>query len=103
MHNRSGRAGIPYSPDSAEWLIDDEAAVSRNDVLYTTPSPDPWEAMPVGGGDLSAMARWDGSLRLHLTKSDCWGYSEPADAPLVRQPRGSLPHQHHFVGLNVSA
>ncbi len=56
MDNRSGRAGIPYSPDSAEWLIDEETVVSRNDVLYTTPSPEPWEAMPVGGGDLSAMA-----------------------------------------------
>ncbi len=81
-HNRSGRAGIPYSFDSAEWLVDEEAVVSRNDVLYTTPSPGPWEAMPVGGGDLSAMARWDGSLHLHLTKSDCWGYRGPADAPL---------------------
>ena len=28
------------------------AAVSRYDVLYVTPSVEPWEAMPVGGGDL---------------------------------------------------
>jgi len=75
------RTGIPYSLDSAAWLIDEEAVVSRNDVLYTTPSPEPWQAMPVGGGDLSAMVRWDDSLHLHLTKSDCWGYGGPADAP----------------------
>lgn len=71
---------IPYSTESSAWLIDG-GVVSRNDVLYTTPSPEPWEAMPVGGGDLSAMVRWDGDLHLHLTKSDCWGYQRPADAP----------------------
>jgi hypothetical protein len=37
--------------------------------------------MPVGGGDLSAMVRWDGSLHLHLTKSDAWGFQSPQDAP----------------------
>lgn len=74
--------GIPYARDSSRWLVDEEGVVARNDVLYTAPSPEPWEAMPVGGGDLSAMVRWDGSLHLHLTKSDCWGYQAPADAPL---------------------
>jgi len=72
---------IPFDPDSGQWLLDPEAVVSRNDVLYTSPSPEPWEAMPTGGGDLSAMVRWDGSLHLHLTKSDCWGFQAPADAP----------------------
>ena len=74
--------GISYSADTAEWLVDEESMVSRNDVLYTSPGPKPWEAMPVGGGDLSAMVRWDGDLHLHLTKCDCWGYQEPADAVL---------------------
>jgi hypothetical protein len=56
--------------------------VSRNDVLYVTPSVEPWEAMPVGGGDLSAMVRSDGGgVDLHLTKSDAWGYQAPPDAP----------------------
>jgi len=36
--------------------------------------------MPTGGGDLSAMVRWDGALHVHLTKSDCWGFQEPPDA-----------------------
>ena len=76
-----GRACIPYATDRSQWLVDAESVVSRNDVLYTSPSPEPWEAMPVGGGDLSAMVRWDGDLHLHLTKSDCWGFQEPADAP----------------------
>ena len=53
-------------------------AVARNDVLYTTPSAEPWEAMPTGGGDLSAMVRWDGSLHLHLSKSDALGISSAA-------------------------
>ena len=81
---RSGSVpdSIPYALDTNEWLVDPEGVVCRNDVLYTTPSPEPWEAMPVGGGDLSAMVRWDGSLHLHLTKSDCWGYQAPPDAPL---------------------
>ncbi len=60
----------------------EEAAVSRNDTVYTTPSPEPWEAMPTGGGDLSAMVRWDGALHLHLSKSDCWGFHAPPDAPM---------------------
>jgi hypothetical protein len=62
--------------------IDPVQAVARNDVLFTTPSAEPWEAMPTGGGDLSAMVRWDGSLHLHLSKSDCWGFHAPADAPV---------------------
>src|SRR6185436_13231389 len=42
--------------------------------VYTKPSVEPWEAMPVGGGDLSAMVRCDGTLHLHLSKSDAWGF-----------------------------
>lgn len=72
---------VPYARARAEWLFDPETVVSRNDVLYTSPSPEPWEAMPTGGGDLSAMVRWDGALHLHLTKSDCWGFQAPPDAP----------------------
>jgi hypothetical protein len=55
--------------------------LSDHNVVYTTPSPEVWEAMPVGGGDLSAMVRWDGSLRLHLSKSDAWGFQAPPSAP----------------------
>ncbi len=74
---------IPYDPASATWLFDAAGLVSRNDVLYTSPSVEPWEAMPVGGGDLSAMVRYDGeNLHLHLTKSDAWGFQTPPDAPL---------------------
>jgi hypothetical protein len=55
--------------------------ISRNDVLYVTPSVEVWEAMPVGGGDLCAMVCSDGAgLDLHLTKSDAWGYQAPTDA-----------------------
>jgi len=69
-------------PEGREYVNADPAAVSRNDVLYVTPSVEPWEAMPVGGGDLSAMVRSDGAgLDLHLTKSDAWGYQAPPDAP----------------------
>jgi alpha-L-fucosidase 2 len=64
------------------WSIDPAGIVSCHDVLYTTPSLEPWEAMPTGGGDLSAMVRWDGSLRMHLSKSDCWGFQTPPNAPL---------------------
>jgi len=40
-----------YSQAADRWLLDSAAIVSRNDVLYTTASPEPWEAMPTGGGD----------------------------------------------------
>ena len=73
---------VPYDRQSGRWLFDPEAIVSRNDVLYVTPSVEPWEAMPVGGGDLSAMVRCDGTaVDLHLTKSDAWGFQTPPDAP----------------------
>jgi len=73
---------VPYDQKTGRWLINPEMVVSRNDVLYVTPSVEPWEAMPVGGGDFSAMVRSDGgALDLHLTKSDAWGFQAPPDAP----------------------
>jgi alpha-L-fucosidase 2 len=73
-------AGVVEPPG---WTGSPEALVSRNDVVYTSLSPEPWDAMPVGGGDLSAMVRCDGeSVHLHLTKSDAWGFQASADAPL---------------------
>lgn len=72
---------IPFNSESGEWLFDDQTIVSRNDPLYVTPSVDPWEAMPVGGGDLSAMVRCDGDLHLHLSKSDAWGFWSAFDLP----------------------
>jgi len=71
---------VPYDRQTGRWLFDADMVVSRNDVLYVTPSVEPWEAMPVGGGDLSAMVRSDGTgLDLHLTKSDAWGFQAPPD------------------------
>jgi len=73
----AGAAGVPHSTGAREALV------SHNDVVYTSLSPEPWDAMPVGGGDLSAMVRCDGeNLHLHLTKSDAWGFQAPPDAPL---------------------
>ncbi len=70
-----------YDQRSGQWLFDPATIVSRNDVLYTQSSSEPWEAMPVGGGDLSAMVYCSGAqLDLHLTKSDCWGFQLPPDA-----------------------
>ncbi len=74
--------GVPFDEKTGKWLIDSETVVSRNDVLYVTASAEPWEAMPVGGGDLLAMVYSDGGgLDLHLTKSDAWGFQAPPDAP----------------------
>ena len=97
------RAAIPYSAESMAWLIDEEGVVSRNDVVYTTPSPAPWEAMPVGGGDLSAMVRWDGDLHLHLTKSDCWGYQRPSDAPQGARYFNNVSPGHLRLGCGPRA
>ncbi len=69
-----------YDRQDRRWRIDPAQVVAANDVVYTTPSAEPWEAMPTGGGDFSAMVRWDGTLRLHLSKSDCWGFQAPPDA-----------------------
>ncbi|MBN1341815.1 MAG: hypothetical protein JXQ73_04005 [Phycisphaerae bacterium] len=74
------RTTIPYEAGSGRWLIDPAGIISRDDVLYDSYSVQPWEAMPTGGGDLSAMVRFDGTLHLHLTKSDAWGFQAPPDA-----------------------
>ena len=66
---------ISYDLKAAKWLFDPEQIVARNDVLYMAPATKSWHAMPVGGGDLSAMVRCDGDLHLHLSKSDCWNGS----------------------------
>ncbi len=73
-------ATVPYDAKQARWLFHPAGIVSRNDVVYVTPSVQPWEAMPTGGGDLSAMVRFDGDLHLHLTKSDAWGFQAPPEA-----------------------
>jgi len=78
---RADPLSIPYNSETGQWLIDDKNIVSRNDPLYVTPSAEPWDAMPVGGGDLSAMVRWDGNLHLHLSKSDAWGFWSAFDLP----------------------
>ena len=73
---------VPNDQQTGRWLYDAETVVSRNDVLYVAPSVEPWEAMPVGGGDLSAMVCSDGAgMDLHLTKSDAWGFQAAPDAP----------------------
>lgn len=81
-----GERSVAYDQAAGQWLFDPAAIVSRNDVLYATPSAAAWEAMPVGGGDFSAMVYCDGAgLDLHLTKSDAWGFQQPADAPLGKR------------------
>ena len=73
----------PYAAAAMRWTFDPREIVSAHDVVYEKPPREPWEAMPFGGGDLSAMVRCTGgSLVLHLTKSDAWGFQQPPDAPL---------------------
>ena len=69
----------PYDAQADRWRFDPEDIVSRNDVLYTKLSAEPWDAMPTGGGDFSAMVRFDGDLHLHTSKSDAWGFQAPPD------------------------
>ncbi|MFV1967934.1 MAG: DUF5703 domain-containing protein [Pirellulaceae bacterium] len=99
-HAAAKSPSVPYDPSSTTWLFDAEGLVSRNDVLYTSPSVEPWEAMPVGGGDLSAMVRCDGeNLHLHLTKSDAWGFQAPPDAPLGTRFFNNVSPGHIRIAL----
>ena len=95
---------IPYDQQTGKWLVDGETVVSRNDVLYVTPSIEPWDAMPVGGGDLSAMVCSDGSgLDLHLTKSDAWGFQAPPDAPPGSRYFNNVSPGHVRLGFGERA
>jgi alpha-L-fucosidase 2 len=79
----AGQEPVPYDACAMRWTFDPAELVSAHDVAYERPPYEPWEAMPVGGGDLSAMVRCTGgSLILHLTKSDAWGFQAPPDAPM---------------------
>lgn len=90
---------VPYDSKADRWLLDLEDLISQNDVVYTTPSPEPWEAMPTGGGDLSAMVRFDGDLHLHLTKSDAWGFQAPPDAPPGSRFFNNVSPGHICIGF----
>lgn len=46
------------------------------DTVYTRPPRKPFEAMPVGGGDLTAMVRVADTIELHLGKCDSWGFRD---------------------------
>jgi len=97
-------ASVEDAAGSWEWKTDAEGLVSANDVVYDTPSVEPWEAMPVGGGDLSAMVRCDGrELHLHLTKSDAWGFQAPADAPLGTRFFNNVSPGHVCLRLGEAA
>jgi hypothetical protein len=92
-------ASVPYDAALAKWLIDPEGIVARNDVVYAASAGEPWEAMPVGGGDLSAMVRWDGSLHLHLSKSDAWGFQVLPDALLGARMFNNVSPGHVRIDL----
>lgn len=94
---------VPYDDKGGRWLLDARAVVSRNDVLYTTPSVEPWEAMPTGGGDLAAMVRFDGGVHLHLTKSDAWGFQAPPDAPLGSRFFNNVSPGHVYLDFGPGA
>ncbi len=98
-----GAEGIPFDAASGQWLFDPETIVSRNDVVYTTPSHQAWEAMPTGGGDLSAMVRFDGHLHLHLTKSDAWGFQAPPEALLGTRYFNNVSPGHVRIALGPKA
>ncbi len=94
---------VHYDEENNTWLFDPQMIVSRNNVLYYTPSLEPYEAMPTGGGDLSAMVRCDGGIHLHLSKSDSWGYQSPADAPLGTRYFNNVSPGHVYINFGKSA
>ncbi|MFV2069404.1 MAG: DUF5703 domain-containing protein [Pirellulales bacterium] len=98
-----GAERIPFDAASEQWLFDPEMIVSRNDVVYATPSSQPWEAMPTGGGDFSAMVRFDGDVHLHLTKSDAWGFQAPPDAVLGTRYFNNVSPGHIRITLGPKA
>lgn len=96
-------APVPYDEKTNTWLIDPQTIVSKNDIIYTTPSIEPWEAMPTGGGDLSTMVRCNGGIHLHLTKSDSWGYQASETAPLGTRFFNNVSPGHVYINFGKSA
>ena len=105
--NAAELLSIPYSGETENWLFDAQNMVSRNDPLYTTPSVEPWEAMPTGGEIFirTALVYENGANMVQMIFKDTGPgiYDEnPANIflPFYSTKKGS--EQNLGLGLSVS-
>ena len=77
--NTSSRAAIesPFSPSEGKWEIAWPERLSQHDVVYLSPPEDPTLGLPIGNGDLGALA-WttERELVLAINKCDTWDDEE---------------------------
>ena len=77
-YDLSGKGYHPYRFDISEY-------VKRHDVVFRGPMLRPFEALPVGNGDIAAMV-WntDTGLRMQINKNDLWTAPDE-EAPMLQR------------------
>jgi alpha-L-fucosidase 2 len=69
-----------FDPRAGEWRIAWPGRVARHDLVYGSPPADPTQGIPLGNGDVGALAWCEGSrIVFALNKCDLWD-----DAPIGR-------------------
>jgi len=62
-----------FNPATFDWELDWPGRVARHDVVYSSPPEDPLQGIPLGNGEVAALAWCEGSrLILVVNKSDLW-------------------------------
>jgi hypothetical protein len=66
-----------FDPKLAQWNIDWPGRVAQHDLVYKSPPIDPMQGIPLGNGDVAALAWCEGSkLIMVLNKCDLWDDSK---------------------------
>jgi len=73
-----GRECISFSGKGLD--VDMAAFLSQHDVLYLTPGTEGYEGLPLGNGDLGAMA-WTPADRIHFQINKCDTWDDAPDGP----------------------
>ncbi len=63
----------PFDTKSGDWKIAWPGRVSKHDLVYLTPPPDPMQGIPLGNGEIGVLAWTEGTkLILAVNKSNLW-------------------------------
>ena len=66
-----------FDPNLAQWNIDLPGRVAQHDLVYKSPPIDPMQGIPLGNGDVAALAWCEGShIIMVINKCDLWDDSK---------------------------
>jgi len=84
-----------FNPFRFEWELDWPARIARHDIVYQSPPEDPLQGIPLGNGDVGALAWCEGSrLIVAINKCDLWD-----DGPEGRFRNWDADQEEHSTAL----